>query len=194
MDTKKCIHCNEVKSIDNFCKDKHRSDGHHPYCRNCRTEFSRIRMKNNPTAQEKARINTRKYRLTEQGKEKGKIYYQEHKQIYRQREREYSKRDYVKKHNAEKSKQYRKNNIDKTMARYTIKRLVRAGKVSVPKNCEWCGEPFIDGEPIHAHHWKGYDFEHWLDVKFVHAKCHREMHRAMEWKSFVPLPDLSDFA
>lgn len=41
----KCIKCQKVKNIRHFDKDKTRATGLHPYCRACRNEYARIRVK-----------------------------------------------------------------------------------------------------------------------------------------------------
>lgn len=40
-----CRNCKEEKPIDNFCKDKSRKRGHHPYCKDCQRE---IKGRNRP--------------------------------------------------------------------------------------------------------------------------------------------------
>ena len=44
-------------------------------------------------------------------------------------------------------------------------------KIVLPDHCEWCKEPATPKE-LQAHHWRGYDPDHWLDVKYVHRACH----------------------
>lgn len=39
METKKCSKCNEVKSIEDFCKDKSRKSGINVYCRECLKKY-----------------------------------------------------------------------------------------------------------------------------------------------------------
>lgn len=48
---------------------------------------------------------------------------------------------------------------------------VKKGKIE-KKTCEKCGDP-----KVHAHHYLGYEPEHWLDVKWYCPKHHQEQHR-----------------
>lgn len=42
-----------------------------------------------------------------------------------------------------------------------------------PDNCEACGRTCVP----HAHHYKGYEPEHWLDVQWLCVPCHDRAHR-----------------
>ena len=39
METKKCLQCYEILSLDNFHKDKSRRDGYREKCKNCRCKY-----------------------------------------------------------------------------------------------------------------------------------------------------------
>jgi hypothetical protein len=178
MKTKVCIHrdCRfkgKPQPIDVFNRDKSRADGRAPYCRECRTRVAAARMKRDPSARERAKQATVKYRKTEYGQEKQKTYYLEHKDEYRAREKKRMQRPDVKAKHAKKMVAYRLRNPLKQEARYAIKYAVSKGRVPVPDNCEWCGKP-ANGPRLEAHHWMGYGVFRWFDVKFVHKKCHVE--------------------
>ena len=67
--------------------------------------------------------------------------------------------------------EYRTRNALKNRARVAHDLATRAGKIVKPAACEWCKEPATPKE-LQAHHWRGYDPDHWLDVKYVHRACH----------------------
>ena len=48
-------------------------------------------------------------------------------------------------------------------ARSAISNALRLGKISKPDKCQMCGE----SANLEAHHWHGYDPEHWLDVQWL---------------------------
>lgn len=63
METKTCVKCEEVKSIDNFTKDPSRKDGLHPYCRKCRAVERRNSRNANPEKlREQSRQSYRKHK------------------------------------------------------------------------------------------------------------------------------------
>lgn len=88
---------------------------------------------------------------------------------------------YKKYRSTEKYRQYSKDRYHKLesnmrKARYYISNAVRAGRVVRPANCEGCGKPDL-GEYrsyIEAHHYLGYDEKHWLTVRWLCTKCHKE--------------------
>lgn len=46
MKLKKCAHCKDFKTIDNFYNDRKRKDKHNPYCKDCCYILATIRLKN----------------------------------------------------------------------------------------------------------------------------------------------------
>ena len=44
---KKCSKCGEVKSINEFCKDKNRKDNYGLWCKNCRSMYLKNYRKKN---------------------------------------------------------------------------------------------------------------------------------------------------
>lgn len=76
---------------------------------------------------------------------------------------------------------YRKQNQLKEKARMAILTAVTRGKIIRPKECEKCGETpeyfkdkrAKDGKryPLRADHYKGYEKENWLEVKWICKDC-----------------------
>jgi hypothetical protein len=61
----------------------------------------------------------------------------------------------------------------KAAARRALHRAIAAGKVVRPAACQGCG---AQGH-LEAHHHRGYEREHRLDVLWLCARCHGEEHR-----------------
>ncbi len=66
---------------------------------------------------------------------------------------------------------YKENNPVRVLAHAKLLNSIRSGKITRPSVCSVCG---IECTP-HAHHWS-YLEEHWLDVRWVCAKCHKDIH------------------
>ena len=47
VETKKCTKCNEIKSLDNYHKDKSKKDGHRGQCKKCELEKKKIYYQDN---------------------------------------------------------------------------------------------------------------------------------------------------
>lgn len=168
---KKCQFAGAPQPFSEFSKDQSRHDGIGPYCRTCRNELARNRMARSEEARAKAREASARYRAKPEAVEKASAYYLEHKADYRRRERERTKRPDVLAKLAEKRRAYTERNQLKEAARTAINYSIRKNRISRPDRCHWCGLP-ADGEVLEAHHWRGYEPEFWLDVRFVHASCH----------------------
>ena len=177
MDTKvcarpDCLHQGAPQPIDQFCADKTRKDGRHPYCRSCRAELARQRLTNSADARKSARDASARYNQTEHGKQHAHQYYLDHKAEYRARERAYSKLPANRERQALKAAAYRAHNRDKVLARHAARRALVLGELTKPDRCEWCGQP-AESRELACHHWRGYSPIHWLDVRFVHTNtCH----------------------
>lgn len=59
---------------------------------------------------------------------------------------------------------------EKQRARHAIHYAIKQGKLDRPKNCSIAG--CRSTSKIQAHHWKGYDQIHWLDVQWLCPKHH----------------------
>jgi hypothetical protein len=189
METKICSKCSAERPISEFCVDKSRPDGKHPWCKECRAASAKHRMLTDPLARQSAREAVRRYRQTEKGKAYNRNYYQIHKKQFREWEQIRNKRPDVKEYLANKQRLYRLRNPEKENARHAVYSAVRFGHLARSKFCEWCGGAFQDGDEVEIHHWHGYDPEHWLDVKFVHVVCHRNCENALEkdWPILTPI-------
>lgn len=94
--------------------------------------------------------------------ERSRRYYQENQEWCRERNAAYS--------------QAYERDSRKEAARHAAGRALGRGELVSTDNCEHCGAAL---EEFHMHHYLGYDPEHWLDVQFVHPRCHREIH--LDW-------------
>ena len=65
---------------------------------------------------------------------------------------------------------YEKVPPEKQSARFTLNNAVRDGKIIKPEACEACGERGL----IHGHH---DDYSKKLEVRWLCAPCHSELHR-----------------
>jgi ribosomal protein S27AE len=84
---------------------------------------------------------------------------------------------YYGRHSSEKSKSimaHVKENWDKYKpqfyARGAVSYAIETGKLTKPTECSMCGS----SKNIQAHHHKGYDVQHRLDVVWLCGKCHRK--------------------
>lgn len=70
---------------------------------------------------------------------------------------------------------YIRKNPGKVRARKKVQEAVKIGRIIKPLNCEKCTET-----RIHAHHYLGYEGDHWKDIQWFCYKHHNEAHRLME--------------
>jgi hypothetical protein len=128
-----------------------------------------------PAAKEAARQASARYYASEHGRARIKATYTspEYREKVNEYAKEYAKRPDVKLKLAMKAASYRTRNALKARARVICKLAERSGKLIKPDHCEWCNGPAAP-EDLQAHHWRGYDPDHWLDVKHVHRTCHRK--------------------
>lgn len=172
--------------IEVFAIDKTRPDGRHPYCRSCRTALAANRLAKSADAREKTREAQARYRASETGRERIRAHYtsREYRERVNEYARDYAKRPEVREKLAEKRKAYDERNQLKVCARRAVVRALRTGVLTKPPKCEWCG--LVAGSSaLEGHHWKGYEPEEWLSVKFVHADpCHLQAHQLPpgEWR------------
>lgn len=184
MDTKicprpACAFGGSPQPLDHFGKASNTSDHLSVHCKTCRSEYRRIRSER-PEAKELARISTAKYRASEHGRKRTRDTYTspEYRERVNKYVKEYQKRPEVKLFRAMKAATYRTRNALKARARIVCELAMRSGKIIRPDHCEWCKR---DAQPseLQAHHWRGYDPAHWLDVKHVHHTCHRKCENVM---------------
>lgn len=60
----------------------------------------------------------------------------------------------------------------RTKARDAVRNAIKLGKFDKGLRCQYCGET----KNLQAHHYKGYEKEHWFDVEWVCSKCHSIIH------------------
>ena len=109
------------------------------------------------------RVNMRA--ASREGTENRKLAYQKYRNT--DKYREYSR------------KRYHLMDENRRKARYYVRNAIRNGRLVRSDNCELCGS--LDNGSyrsyIEAHHHKGYDREHWLDVIWLCTTCHKKEER-----------------
>jgi len=68
------------------------------------------------------------------------------------------------------SREYAKLFPDRRRAHSAVNNAVRDGRLDKPGSCTECGNETV----IHGHHHHGYTKEHWLDVQWLCAPCHKK--------------------
>lgn len=64
-------------------------------------------------------------------------------------------------------------NPEKLKARSRMRYAVRSGRIKKPTSCPEC---FANDKRIEAHHYLGYEEEHWYDIKWLCSICHKKVH------------------
>jgi len=82
------------------------------------------------------------------------------------------KLDYRKKTDVymDRQREIRAINPHKKQAREAVRLAIKKGKLVRPRKCQECGD---SSHRIEAHHHKGYELDHRLDVIFLCTPCHR---------------------
>lgn len=65
-----------------------------------------------------------------------------------------------------------KQHKDVAIAHALVHYAVKTGKLKRPDTCQQCGLPALGSRVIEAHHHKGYDRTHRLDVMWLCTSCH----------------------
>lgn len=86
----------------------------------------------------------------------------EHKKVYRWQKANSFKQNHRIKFDSD--PEYRKRKRARAKVNYEI----WAGKITKPKNCEVCGSNGL----MTAHHYLGYERDHWLDIQWLCRECH----------------------
>ena len=100
-----------------------------------------------------------------------KAYCAEHREEARACAKAYAATPKGKLANKRKSAKRRLLHPEKIKAKNAVQIAVRCGRLVRPSSCEICGVECIP----HGHHWS-YEKENWLDVRFVCARCHSDIH------------------
>jgi hypothetical protein len=69
-----------------------------------------------------------------------------------------------------KAQRHRQRHPHKEAARVAVSVAIKTGRLRVPGRCSACGRS--DSGRIEAHHHRGYDDAHWLDVVWLCHPCH----------------------
>jgi hypothetical protein len=85
-------------------------------------------------------------------------------------------RAYRRTHAAERYRQRRENPVErqKDRARTEVSNALRSGRLVRPSRCSRCLVACVP----HAHHFLGYEQEHWLDIVWLCVACHERDHHA----------------
>ncbi len=152
MDAKQCSKCSQVKLLSEFSPSSRGLYGRHSRCKACINEIIKARYRENPEVRDRCR----KYAKEHAGTPAGRA--AQHKC----------------------QKKYRPTYLSdpenqlKVHARTAISNALLLGKIRKPLSCQ-CGGKYgavCEGR-IEAHHHKGYSQEHWLDVEWLSAVCHK---------------------
>lgn len=170
--TKTCSLCGETKRVERFYNHSGRKDGKSARCKTCNDADVKARKDRDPgkVAAEKARWYLRN-RSSEQRKRTDR-YLKDHSSgdSYRA--------DHLEEH-AARARRHKALYPDKDSARNAVRAAVRSGDLAVGPCCECGRRPAPEGRrDVEAHHHKGYDAEHALDVVWLCTKCHGRERRS----------------
>jgi hypothetical protein len=160
--TKVCKKCRQEKPFSEFHILLTGRNGLHPECKECKN--ARNRAYNHSEAGQKTnKARIKKFRASPEGKE------------YRRKEHDrYRKTENGKKALYDGMKRFRKRNPEKIKAVQFVDDRIYAGKLERGTVCSNCQ---ATGVKIEAHHWAGYEREHWLDIVWLCFPCHKATHR-----------------
>ena len=70
---------------------------------------------------------------------------------------------------------YHLENENVRKAHYYVSNAVRDKRLFKPNSCSQCGlaDSGIERSMIEAHHYLGYEPEHWMDVQWLCTRCHK---------------------
>lgn len=127
------------------------------YCKTCKRKKKKEWIKKFKTSP-KGILSRKKYDRSEIGKAK------------------YARYRATKKYKTYSSVRYRTMTESIKKARYSVHNAVRDGRLKRPRYCERClvQDWGIKRTMIEAHHYKGYEPEHWLTVQWLCTNCHKE--------------------
>lgn len=148
---KQCSQCKEVKSVSEFRKDSHSSDGYRCYCKKCNRKYDRSYSKN---ASPEHAAYVREYNRVNGHKYRGRY-----------------KIDWSK--YSETAKLWHKKNPLARKAHRIVRKSIAQGKLPNASSlkCDKCGN-----KAAHWHHYNGYDAGHEMDVIPLCPSCHRLEH------------------
>jgi len=161
--TKSCIACGEILPLQKFYKHPQMADGRLNKCKECVKQYQRTR----PYSKEYERFrNQLPHRVAAR--------------------KLYSKSDKGKAAAARANAAYRERSNVKRKARDSVRNAIRDGRLDRPTECSHC---FRECTP-HGHH---EDYNKPLDVVWLCAECHRNLHAFYETVGHViPGSELDD--
>lgn len=162
--TKTCPRCETDLPLDAFGVNRSRRDGRQSCCLECRRSYRASKQQRaavaSYNASDAAAEAQYRYTMSGQGKATRRTYYQ--KPEVRERYVEHRAR-------------YYRRNPTKTRARTAVRDALDSGSL-VRGPCAFASDA-CEGR-IEAHHHKGYDREHWLDVVWLCIRHHGHAHRS----------------
>ena len=202
---KSCSRCGRILATVAFYIDKRATSGLSSQCRQCQSEGRRA-YRASPAVQERAKQRNRDYYLANreailervrtrrarpevraEANARNRQWMLGHREEFRAyhatwrqtpRGKKSMRASYSRWRQSEKGKRWYRNwaikNPDKAQAYAATKEAIRSGKLSRPPQCEHCHET----KKTIAHHHNGYTEEHWLDIQWLCASCHRIIHAA----------------
>lgn len=154
----KCTRCDEWKPVEAYSPNKVRKCGRASRCKTCQAADSRDYYTRNAD-----RVIARSSKWRAERPDKVAEYREKHAEATRQ---------YMKQNRAERPMVW--------AARKAVNNAIRAGTFQrLP--CEVCGA--VRSE---AHHHKGYEQEHWFDVRWLCRRHHIEEHKSMDHQEPAP--------
>jgi len=157
---KQCFKCGEEKFLSDFYKHPGMKDGHLNKCKEC----------NKKDVRKNRSIKLDYYRQYD--RDRAMLPHRVDSRI------SYSKTENGKKSTLKSKKRYRKTNPEKYKAHSVLNNAVQKRKIDKPKTCSMCGK----SGRIHGHH---HDYSNPLDVVWVCAKCHTEIHKQIEIRNEI---------
>jgi hypothetical protein len=156
--TKTCCHCRRTLPLDQFYRNRATPDGYTRECRTC--------------AKERASAHYRENRERILSEQRG--HYLAHSTEVQARNRAWLEanrerhRPYLRAYNRE----YRRKYPERHRAGSAVADALKSGKIQRQETCAMCG-----AAPTEAHHHRGYEKEHYLDVIWLCRRCHRAQAR-----------------
>lgn len=180
---KTCAKCGETKERAEFYRQSAAKDGLQAWCKSCAKYRSALWRKEHPDYwakyrdsdlgrntiatysslnRDRMRASRALYKSSARGRERNLAYSRSARGL------ETSRRF---------SAKSRRKYSERHQARSAVSKSIKAGTLS-PEPCSVCGlKPMrVNGlQRIQAHHHKGYDEEHWLDIIWLCGGCHQEV-------------------
>ena len=158
---KTCIKCGETKPLESFYRNHERKDGRLERCKDCVKVYEQSPER---------RAYLKKWQQTEAGKACIKRN-KPSPEVQRERTKRYRSSPKGQEKEAEYMEQYIQNNPEQRKAMTAIMHALERGKIEKPDSCQVCNKK----RKVQGHH-ESYEPEHWLDVIWLCASCHKKYH------------------